>query len=313
MRHGVLKNSRMILSFLILIVFFSDGYAASMEKIRHWFLLASAGDVRLYKKGEKARKKLARCGEKAVPFLISQLGRKNIRKVREAERALRAIGDDAVPYLIMALADTNKGIASLSARILGSTHNRDAVPPLMVAARYGYPGLRASACYALGKLGDTAAVPILIDALTDTIASVRRLAALSLGRLKDERAIEPLFSLLSDSSYAVRYTAQNAISKIDSKKALEIALAKVDSAEIPEKYHLIVLLGALKDEDALPTLEKFLQDTSPQIRGFACEALGYFRGNWRVANMLKHSLWDNSPFVKMKAENSLDRLKKKSA
>ncbi len=309
-------NSTIFRTFLVAVMLLSlsvGSYAASMKKIKHWFLLASAGDVRLYAKGAKARKKLAKSGKKAVPFLITQLGRKNIRKVLEAERALRKMGDDAMPYLIMALADTNKGIASLSTRILGSVGNKDAIPPLMVAARYGYPGLRGSACYALGRLGDTVAVPILIDALTDTIASVRRLAALSLGRLGDKRAVEPLFALLSDSSYAVRYTAQNAIAKIDTRKALDIALEKLDSANIPEKYHLIVLLGAIKNEDALPTLEKLLQDSDPHIRGFACEALGHFRGNWRVANMLKHSLWDNSPFVQMKAENALGKIKKAAA
>ena len=63
-----------------------------------------------------------------MPFLISQLRRKNIRKVLTAERALRAIGEDAVPYLIMALADTNKTVASLSARILGQIGDKRALP-----------------------------------------------------------------------------------------------------------------------------------------------------------------------------------------
>ncbi len=297
------------MSLLLLFVCASLCDAVSMDRIQHWFLLASAGDVRLYEKGARARKKLGKAGEKAVPFLIRQLGRKNIRKVREAERALKSIGKPAVPYLVRALADTNRKIASLSALILGKIGDPAAVPPLMVTARYGYPGLRASSCNALGGLGDTSAVPILIDALSDTIPSVRRQAALSLGKLEDERAVEPLFELLADSSYAVRYTAQNALAKIDTRRAMEIALERLDSAKTLEKYHLIVLLGAIGDEEVLPFLEKLLQDTDPRIRGFACEALGFFRGKWRVANMLKRSLWDNSPFVQMKASNALNKIK----
>lgn len=303
---------KVIVPLLIFLLIGSCVFGASYERIRHWFLLASAGDVRLYGRRDYARKKLVKAGEDAVPFLITQLGRKNIRKVREAERALKKIGKDAVPYLIEALADTNHSIASLSARILGSIGDHRAVAPLMVAARYGYPGLRASSCYALGRLRDTSAVPILIDALSDTLKSVRRLAALSLGKLKDVRAIEPMFALLADSFYSVRYTAQNAIANIDSRRAFELASARLDSAGLPEKYHLIVLLGAIGEEDALPILEKLLQDSDHRIRGFACEALRYFRGNWQVANMLKRSLWDNSPFVRMKALNALRRIKSKA-
>lgn len=283
-------------------------FALDTEEIRHLFLVASAGDVRLYPKAEKARKKLAKCGKKAVPFLIEQLGRRDIRNVREAENALRSIGKPAVPYLIAAMADTNEDIASTSAMILGDIADKGALPTLLVTARHGYPKLRAASCNALGKLGDTSAVPILIDALRDSIPSVRRNAALSLGKLKNVKAIEPLFALLRDSSYSVRYTAQEALTQIDTRKATEIAISKVDSAQGSEKYHLIVLLGALKDELVLPVLERYLQDQDQYLRGFACEALGHFRGNWRVANLLKRSLWDNSPFVRMKAYNALDNL-----
>ena len=296
--------------FTIIMASFCLSNAVSQEKIQHWFLLASAGDVRLYHKRDKALKNLCKSGEDAVPYLITQLGRKNIRKVINAERVLVKIGEPAVPYLIEALADTNKKIASISAQILGSIHDKRALPPLMVAARHGYIGLRASACGALGKFGDTSVVPILIDALSDTIPSVRRQAALSLGRIGDPRAIEPLFDVLDDSVYSVRYTAEYALEKIDTDTLLKIALARVDSARPLEKYHLIVILGSTRSDTALKILEKYLQDQDYFIRGFACEALASFRGDWRVANMLKRALWDNSEFVRMKAGSALDRFKK---
>ena len=286
--------------------------AASMEKIRHLFLLASAGDIRLQKKAKIAQKKLGKCGEDAVPFLISQLKRKNIRKVLTAERALRAIGEDAVPYLIMALADTNKTVASLSARILGQIGDKRALPALMVAARYGFPGLRASACYALGNFQDSAVVSVLIDALKDTVPAVRRYAALSLMKLGTRRAIKPLFELLADSSYGVRYTAERALAKIDTDTLFALALARLDSAQPPEKYHIISLIGAVRSDSALAVIGKLLQDQNYFVRGFACEALGYFRGNWRAANMLKRALWDNSEFVRMKARSALEKMKQYS-
>ena len=299
-----------IIVFTIILISFCVSNATSQEKIHHWFMLASTGDIRLFPKRDKALKNLSKSGEEAVPYLITQLGRKNIRKVINAERVLTKIGEPAVPYLIEALADTNKKIASISAGILGSIHDKRAIPPLMVAARHGYTGLRASACGALGRFDDTSAVPILIDALADTIPSVRREAAFSLGIIKDSRAIAPLFKVLDDSVYSVRYTAEYALEKIDTDELLEIALAEIDSAKPLEKYHIIVILGSTKSDKISNILEKYLQDQDYFIRGIACESLGFFRGNWRVANMLKRALWDNSEFVRMKAGRSLDKFKK---
>jgi len=299
-----------IVPLAIIILCLCSIEAASQAEIRHFFLLASAGDVRLYDKGKDAFNNLVKAGDEAVPYLITQLGRKNIRKVITAERALTEIGDDAVSNLIEALADTNKRIASISASILGNIGNRDALPSLMVAAQHGYSGLRGSACSALGDFRDTVAVTVLINALGDSIPGVRRAAALALGIIGTRRAIEPLFALLADTVYSVRYTAEGALTKIKHPKVRLIALASVDSAESPEKYHLIVVLGSTKSLEALDALEKYLQDADYHIRGFACEALGYFRGNWKVANMLKRTLWDNSEFVKIQAEKALNRFRK---
>ncbi|RKZ32736.1 hypothetical protein DRQ33_05365 [bacterium] len=299
-----------ILLTVILFVGITTAGAVSQEKIRHWHLLASAGDIRLYEKREKAYEKLVKSDEDAVPYLITQLGRKNIRKVRTAERALRDIGETAVPHLIEALADTNDKIASLAASILGRIGDKRALPSLMVSARHGSIGLRASACGALGSFNDTSAVPVLIDALDDTIPSVRRKSALSLGKIKSPIAIDKLFTLLDDSVYSVRYTAESALAKIGTEKLLRLALEKIDSAKPLEKYHIIVLLGATRMKEALTTLERLLQAQDHYVRGFACEALGYFRGDWEVANMLKRALWDNSEFVRMKAQRALDKFRK---
>lgn len=302
-----LKNS--LIATILLAPFFV--YSASQEQLNQWFILASAGNVKLYAKAEKALTKIVKEGENAVPFLISQLDRKNIRKVITAERSLKQIGKAAVPLLIRALADTNESIAYMSASILGDIRDKRAILPLMVAAHHKSPTIRGSACDALGKLGDTSAVNVLVQCLKDSIPGVRRKAALALGKIGDVRALLPILPLLWDEQYSVRYTAENAIANMQPDSVFNIVSALLDTASAPAKYHLIVLLGRTNKKDAITKLQILLHDSDIWIRGYACEALGYIRGDWQVANMLKSALWDNSLFVKMKSLRALEEIKAK--
>ena len=281
------------------------------KAIEHQFLLASASDFRLQPKQKKALKKLASYDEEAMEYLIGQFDRKDIRKRKTIIAAAEMIGDDAEDALLNELGGTNPKHSAFAAYILGKICSHKAVVPLMLATKSSYTPLRVNACLALGNIGDTAAVDNLIAALSDTTPAVRRTAALSLGKLKSKKAIPYLIGLLGDEGYAIRYTASYAIAAIGDTLSADTLLAMLGQAKTPERYHIVETVGLLHPSLALTDLMKLTEDTDYMTRGFVCQALGNYRGNYKVANSLKKALSDTSPFVRMMAENSLKSLRDK--
>ncbi len=271
---------------------------------KHFLLAANGGE-----KAEKSFHRLVRSGKDAVPFLLIQLRRPNVEKSDLARKALIAIGDKALPLLLENLADTNYRFSANVAEILGEIGNRKAQSSLMVAARHGNGTLRSAAIFALGKLGDTLAVPIFLSGLDDTNAVIRASSARALGNFSDLRAVPKLFSLLSDSNLNVRTATELTLMRFPRDTVAAFALSRIDSAQSFEKHHIIMVLGATGTKTALAKLEELLQSQDFYVRGFACEALGFFRGKHEIANRIKRALWDNSGFVRMKARVALAKLK----
>jgi HEAT repeat protein len=201
--------------------------------------------------------------------------------------------------------------AAFAADLLGETGAPKAAVPLMLAAKSSSAKVRSAAVGALGSCGDTAATPLLIEALSDSAPVVRRKAAFSLGKLKDKRGITPLIPLLGDSCGFVRYSASYALSRIGDGEASEKLIARfsTDPKDRLEKYLIIETLGRLKDKKSLSLLLDLMDDQSYLTRGFACQALGHFRGKYEVANALKRSLDDSSGFVRMMAREALEAMR----
>ena len=121
----------------------------------------------------------------------------------------------------------------------------------------------------------------------------------------------PLVELLADSSADVRYSASYAIASIggDSVDILLIERLDSDSTGEIERYHIIETLGLLRSNDARPILFKLLDDPFYLNRGFSCQALGHYRGDYEVANALKRCLHDASGFVQMMANEALKSIR----
>ncbi|RKZ31218.1 hypothetical protein DRQ36_02880 [bacterium] len=307
------NQSYKITAIILFLVFLSIGTSGRLNEreLRHKFLILSAGDIKYYDRQESAKKRLIKEGDRAVRFAIRYIGRKSPRKARAIEWIAVGVGEDAVQPLNYVLANPDEDNAAYAAYLLGKIGSKSATVPLMLAAKSHSEKVRSSAIGALGSCGDTAAVPMLIEALSDSLPSVRRKAAHSLGELEDERAIKVLMPLLADSCGYVRYAASYAVSKIggDDASGYLIERLQSDSLEDIERYHIVETLGLLKAEDSLPILMEFLEDPFYLNRGFACQALGHFRGNYEVANALKRSLHDASGFVRMMADQALEAIR----
>ncbi len=284
-------------------------WSSSENRYQKWFAIVSMEDIRFKVEEKRAYENLVSAGSDAAPYLISQLGRSNPKIHDKAMEILINIDKNAVPYLIESLSDTSNKVSSSAAELLGEIGDKRAVPSLKLAAMHGNEDLKSNSCWALGQINNKTSTAILVGALNDQSSYVRLSAAYALGNLKSINSIEPLFKLLSDVNYSVRLAAFDALSRMPYKQIAEISTNRIEISEPPEKYFLIVLVGTCDSDNSLNTLEPLLQSTDQFIRGFTCEALSYRRGNYRAANLLKKALWDSSPFVRMKARNSLFKIK----
>jgi len=279
----------------------------SESELRRQFLILSARDIEYYPEHHIAKKRLIKEGSKAAEVAVTYIERDDPGKLVAIETVVVGVGEDAIPPLLKVLSNPDQDAASFAAYLLGEIGGRETAVPLMLAAKSSNIRLRSVAIGALGKCEDTTATPILLEALSDSLPSVRRRAASSLGELGDSRAVDKLISLLEDSSASVRYTASYALAKIGDGEVTLILLSKIEENNGGSlgRYHIIETLGMLRDESAVPVLLDLLDDPLYLNRGFACQALGHFRGNYRVANALKRSLNDASEFVRMMAGNAL--------
>ncbi len=134
--------------------------------------------------------------------------------------------------------------------------------------------VRAQAANALARLRRSieGAVPALIEALNDGDADVRANAARALGASKDARAVEPLVGLLGDKSDRVQVNAVRALAALNDRRAVEplVALGEKLLGRHDDNFgarrmtdtigaallEIITVLGAIKDERALPLLRR---------------------------------------------------------
>ncbi len=232
--------------------------------------------------------------------------------VREnAAEALGLIKDKrAVDPLINALKDKNEEARWKAAWALGNIGDKKAVGPLIYALQDEYWPVRRFAASSLGKIGHVKSVRSLINVLGDDDWHVRKYAADALGRIGDERAIGPLVKTLNDPDGDVRWRAVAALGKMGNA-AIEPLINALDSDDWKIRGRVAEVLGNIGDERALEPLIKILvglnKDGNKYVRGRAAEALGKI-GDERAINPLIAAMDDPYIYVKIKAEEALDKL-----
>lgn len=306
----MITNKRFILPIILLLlcITFSTTLALPPERKLNIKTLLNKGLQNT--DNEKYISKLSSHGKDAARLLLSNINLDNLQQREVIKRTLIKMGSNAIEPIIRRMA-VNKPIRPFCLNILQEIGDKKAILPILLLLDSRNPRVRLAAAKSLGNFQDTISVNPLIKMLNDTASAIREAAATSLGKLKAEKAIHPLISTLGDSNYSVRFSASYALAKIKSPQIGKLLLRKFDSTKGTIKFHILESLGRLRYEPAKPVILDCLSAPSHYIRGFACQALGFFKGDYRVANALKQALHDNSPFVQMKAENALERIQNK--
>lgn len=276
------------------------------------YLIRKAAAISLKKIGD----------ERAVDALIDSLKYTSwqddytvLIAVREnSAEALGIIGDKiAVPALIDALfEDPDEEVRWKAAAALGKLKDESSVDALINALQDTSWAVRRNATIALGDIGDEQGYDPLLNSLKDPDWHVRKYAAIALGKIGDERAIKPLVNTLRDDDIDVRWKAVIALGKIGTP-AVEDLLKAYESEDWQLRSQIAEVLGNIKDERAVEPLIDSLYNSkyknqNKYVRGRIIEALGKI-GDERAVDSLIHALDDQYIYVRIKAEEALEKIK----
>jgi HEAT repeat protein len=186
----------------------------------------------------------------ALPALVEGLafnihGDEGTRRLFfEVKDTLRDIGQGAVPFLVQALTSPNETVWSNAARVLGEIGDDSAVPALLSRLAKGRKGRfldgRNVVVEALGEIGSATALEALMEFVAD-----RR-----------------------ENEYTVR-DAIWALGRIGSAEATPFLLEQLPRQSRKNQTLIIVVLGMLGDDRAVPALAEFLTDTQPADDGLS--------------------------------------------
>jgi HEAT repeat protein len=135
------------------------------------------------------------------------------------------------------------------------------------------------ACWLIGEIGDPATAPdVLMQALTTGSETARIAAADALGHLRATRSSATLArALRGDESRVVRERAADALGSFpgdeNATAALIASLDDLDEAT-SVRGHAAESLAYLGDARAVYAVKKALDDPAPELRFWACFALG---------------------------------------
>jgi len=234
----------------------------------------------------------------AIKPLIAAMEDTAPRVRSEAASALSGFGPvakDAIPALTAALDDKNRSLRASAAFTL-SRIGPDAkvATPKLIALLRAPPDaeevnaifdqiVRKNAAMALGRItrGSDVAVESLIAALDDKGLEVAVYAAMALGEIGPpaKAAIQPLQGFVKTEKDArIRIHAAAALMRIDpqfAKSSMKILISGLTDERMFVRYNALGALGELGPlaEEAVPALQKLLQDPDERIQDDAARTL----------------------------------------
>jgi HEAT repeats/HEAT repeat len=258
------------------------GPAAAVRKISLYLRVPR----RFAPNAEYAAWMLMACSQDAFPVALRAL-KHDDRMVRwTATQVLAYIGKErAVDPLIETLADPHPDVRVAAALALGNIGDLRAEQPLIAVLKDNRQddGVRWAAALALGTLAGHKCEEALVAALNDRRAYVRRGASKGLYRMAPELidregTADALARRLTDSDSEVRENAAEALSRIETLSGSAIyelfIEALRDHNRNVRKYAAIALGTNARDaQDAIPFLERRLNDKDSEVRYFVAEAL----------------------------------------
>jgi HEAT repeat protein len=218
---------------------------------------------------------------------------------------LRSLGlREALPAATHGLSDPDQRVRAAAVRLQGDIGGPEVVGLLQGQSKDPDPAVRAAAARALGAIGALAAesdirrllsdpspmvrgaaveaatdsrltslVPGLLDLLGDSEASLRCMAARALGGLGDRSATPLLLSAFPDPCMDVSEAIAVAVSRLDLRALAGLIDQLLDSPDVDSKLALIRTLRRSRKSEALPVLQRLLDDHMPAVRAAAIEAL----------------------------------------
>lgn len=216
----------------------------------------------------------------AVPTIhgLAKAGATNVRV--EAIRALAAIGQGpAVPVLVGLLTDPDRDISREALEGLAGVTGRDADVAALNLIRSSKPEQRISGINLAGRRRMIAAAPALVTAASDADAKVRAAALQRLERLGTPAEVPDLIKQLLRTSAAQDLSGlTDALSSICTQAGSPAAttdqiIAAVAKAQPAQKSALLTVLGAVGGNKALASVGAALNETQPEVRKAALQAL----------------------------------------
>ena len=210
-----------------------------------------------------AAKALGRIQDSGAVASLVPLLQDKVKAVREeTSTALAAIGEAALPSLLAALTHADWLVRLHAIEALGKTRSPEAVNPLLsVLFNDRDRAVREDAVRALGQIGDARAVEFLVTAMKEP--GLRPLAVEALGRIGDRSAVPVLIDVLDGvDGPEVSRPMEGCGDRWDEEMLTLGAAARA--------------LGAIRDEEAIPSLMKALRYTVTRVD--AADALTRFGG-----------------------------------
>jgi HEAT repeat protein len=274
-----------------------------------------------------------------------------VRKLTDAEEPVREAAAEAltsygsekladhVSALVAAYDGGSVPIRTAMVVLAGRLGGDAAIDLLVRATADPSDGVRLRAVTALGGHGGAVMVEALVERLTDASLDVRMAAVAALGSGTNTEAFEGLLRALSDALPAVRDRIAEALSR----GARDLLFLRLDELEknpsLDVRIGVAWTLGKTGDVRAVPTLARFLRDSSGALRASSAGALAKIpspetmqallagaddpdgkvraavvnalgrlgEGNSRVAEALERRVRDPDPFVRNRAFVALAR------
>ena len=197
------------------------------------------------------------------------------QRVRTA--AVGLVGDLGGPEIIGVLriqaSDPDPTVRAAAVRALAAVDAVSSQSDLRRLLNDQNPVVRESAVEAVADARLTSLVPGLIDLLGDSDANVRLKTAQALGSLGDRSVVPRLLQAFPDPSPDVSEAIAVAVVRLDLRALAGLVEPLVDSADGESKLAVVRSLRRSRSPEALPVLQRLLDDRIPLVRAAAIEAV----------------------------------------
>lgn len=210
---------------------------------------------------------------KAPDYVVRDAGGDALRKINKLDYALRILLPD--------LKHESPSVRAETARALGATRAKGAFDALLKATHDSEPAVRCAAALGLGTLGYKEAIPRMVELTRSENTRVIRAASQALSQYDTRESTAALIALTKNEDPEIRGRASIDLCRSRRpgvKEALKQILYDKDPhvrANAPKRF--INWLRHDEADDVLPRLVEMLNDSVPEVRISAADALGKTR------------------------------------